>query len=361
MSQRLRSAWRRFRYSVIRTGRFREVHRSKDHDLRKDTAVSRVIEQKSISPAIISTHFQLYRGVPILSKHLGCSSCRVRSATPAISSQCSTARPSRQPAGCLCRSRVFAIACNANRFRLHTQGRLHRRADLWRQRMEYDARDIASEWASAKGWKISLSGTDISVQDGSDYVMAEMNLCHVHPLFLRSVVHSLDFEKSVLQRSGRPLRSFFNRRALVEKAAYPAVGRDTAIARRVTRGDAMPSTLKSRKTLPALAYTNTDLCYCPLCAHRLGYDDPSKWGRNWLPFLPITRPDEIPEKNCDSCERVPLPARRVPRRTSTRRRVNLLGRETQNLYRHVVTLHRSSPPPTRPAVRGRGPGRGWGR
>jgi hypothetical protein len=51
-----------------------------------------------------------------------------------------------------------------------------------------------------------------------------------------------------------------------------------------------------------LAYTDTHLCYCPGCAQRLGYDDPNKWGPNWLPFIAITRPDEIPEKYCDSCE-----------------------------------------------------------
>lgn len=53
-----------------------------------------------------------------------------------------------------------------------------------------------------------------------------------------------------------------------------------------------------------LAYTDTHLCYCPKCAYRLGHDDPKKWGPNWLPFIAITRPDEIPEKYCDSCERV---------------------------------------------------------
>lgn len=51
-----------------------------------------------------------------------------------------------------------------------------------------------------------------------------------------------------------------------------------------------------------LAYTDTHLCYCPGCARRLGYDDPKKWGPNWLPFIAITRPDEVPEKYCDSSE-----------------------------------------------------------
>ena len=53
-----------------------------------------------------------------------------------------------------------------------------------------------------------------------------------------------------------------------------------------------------------LAYTDTQLCCCPECAYRLGYDDPSEWGPNWLPFIPITRLDEIPEKYCDSCGRI---------------------------------------------------------
>ena len=52
-----------------------------------------------------------------------------------------------------------------------------------------------------------------------------------------------------------------------------------------------------------LAYSDTHLCYCPAYTHRLGYDDPGKWGPNWLPFIAITRPDEVPEKYCDSCER----------------------------------------------------------
>ena len=60
---------------------------------------------------------------------------------------------------------------------------------------------------------------------------------------------------------------------------------------------------KTSKTI-VLAYTDTHLCYCPACAHRLGYDDPAKWGPNWLPFIAITRPDEVPEKYCDSCERI---------------------------------------------------------
>jgi hypothetical protein len=53
-----------------------------------------------------------------------------------------------------------------------------------------------------------------------------------------------------------------------------------------------------------LAFSDSVLTYCAECAYRLGYDDPSKWGPHWLPFLPITRPDEIPEKYCDSCERI---------------------------------------------------------
>lgn len=53
-----------------------------------------------------------------------------------------------------------------------------------------------------------------------------------------------------------------------------------------------------------LAFSDSVLTYCAECAYRLGYGDPSKCGPNWLPFLPITRADEIPEKYCDSCERV---------------------------------------------------------
>ena len=55
----------------------------------------------------------------------------------------------------------------------------------------------------------------------------------------------------------------------------------------------------SRETL--LAYTDTDLCYCPACAGRFGFDDPRKWGPNWLPFIAILEPDDLPEKYCDAC------------------------------------------------------------
>jgi hypothetical protein len=63
----------------------------------------------------------------------------------------------------------------------------------------------------------------------------------------------------------------------------------------------MPITLKAGKTLPVLAYADTHLCYCPTCAHRLGYNDPRKWGPNWLPFIAIFKPDDLPEKYCDAC------------------------------------------------------------
>lgn len=52
-----------------------------------------------------------------------------------------------------------------------------------------------------------------------------------------------------------------------------------------------------------LAYTDTHLCYCPECARRFGYAQRGKWGPNWLPFIPITTPDELPQKLCDSCDR----------------------------------------------------------
>ena len=51
-----------------------------------------------------------------------------------------------------------------------------------------------------------------------------------------------------------------------------------------------------------LAYTDTHLCYCPQCAHRMGYDQWEKWGPNWLPFIAITDSGEVPEKYCDACE-----------------------------------------------------------
>jgi len=52
-----------------------------------------------------------------------------------------------------------------------------------------------------------------------------------------------------------------------------------------------------------LAYTDTHLCYCPECARKLGYDEKGKWGPNRLPFIEINTPDELPQKQCDSCDR----------------------------------------------------------
>lgn len=49
-------------------------------------------------------------------------------------------------------------------------------------------------------------------------------------------------------------------------------------------------------------YSDGDLAYCVDCAKFLGYDNNSKMGPNWMPFLPTTNPDEIFEKYCDRCD-----------------------------------------------------------
>ncbi len=64
--------------------------------------------------------------------------------------------------------------------------------------MTFDSREIAHEWAWSKGWSVELSGTTITVRDGDEYVMAELDLCHVQPAALRMAVNDLEFQKSVI-------------------------------------------------------------------------------------------------------------------------------------------------------------------
>ncbi len=64
--------------------------------------------------------------------------------------------------------------------------------------MVLDPREVSFEWAWAKGWKIELVGTTITVRDGADYVMAEMDFSHVRPIALRSAVNDLELQKSAI-------------------------------------------------------------------------------------------------------------------------------------------------------------------
>ena len=64
--------------------------------------------------------------------------------------------------------------------------------------MEFNSRDIASEWAMSKGWALEIVGSTITVRDGSDYVMAEMDFCPTRRAPVRIPSALADLEKSTL-------------------------------------------------------------------------------------------------------------------------------------------------------------------
>lgn len=64
--------------------------------------------------------------------------------------------------------------------------------------MTFDARDVAFEWAWTKGWRVEPAGTTVTVRDGEDYVMAEVDLSHVQPAWLRQVVGDPELQKSAI-------------------------------------------------------------------------------------------------------------------------------------------------------------------
>jgi hypothetical protein len=64
--------------------------------------------------------------------------------------------------------------------------------------MTLDPRDVAFEWAWMKGWKVELAGTTVTVRDGRDYVMAEMDFSHVRPDVLRMAINDLELQKSAI-------------------------------------------------------------------------------------------------------------------------------------------------------------------
>ncbi len=64
--------------------------------------------------------------------------------------------------------------------------------------MELDSRDIAWEWAMSKGWAFQIVASTITVRDGSNYVMAEMDFCPTRQAPLRTTSALADLEKSTL-------------------------------------------------------------------------------------------------------------------------------------------------------------------
>ena len=64
--------------------------------------------------------------------------------------------------------------------------------------MTFDPRDVAFEWAWTKGGKVELAGTTVTVRDDEDYVMAEVDLSHVQPAWLRQVVRDPELQKSAV-------------------------------------------------------------------------------------------------------------------------------------------------------------------
>ena len=61
-----------------------------------------------------------------------------------------------------------------------------------------------------------------------------------------------------------------------------------------------------------IAYTDTQLTYCPNCAAELDLLSGTTAPTNWLPFGPIDDVDDLPQKQCDRCEAflADLPPRR---------------------------------------------------
>lgn len=53
-----------------------------------------------------------------------------------------------------------------------------------------------------------------------------------------------------------------------------------------------------------IAYTVTQLVYCPKCADEIDLLAEGAMPTNWLPFGPIEDVDDLPQKRCDCCEAV---------------------------------------------------------
>lgn len=62
--------------------------------------------------------------------------------------------------------------------------------------MTIDSREVAWEWASAKGWALEIAGSAITVRDGSNYVMAEMDFSPTQHSPFRSAMTVAEVERS---------------------------------------------------------------------------------------------------------------------------------------------------------------------
>lgn len=61
--------------------------------------------------------------------------------------------------------------------------------------------------------------------------------------------------------------------------------------------------MELKSTDRALAFTDGVLVYCPRCVKDLNFLDEGVMPPNWLPFVSIEVPDELPQKTCDRCDR----------------------------------------------------------
>lgn len=62
--------------------------------------------------------------------------------------------------------------------------------------------------------------------------------------------------------------------------------------------------MKGPKRKAPIAYTDTQLVYCPKCAAELDLLSEDVMPANWLPFGPIDDADELPQKQCDRSENI---------------------------------------------------------
>lgn len=60
--------------------------------------------------------------------------------------------------------------------------------------------------------------------------------------------------------------------------------------------------MTARPRKAPIAYTDTQLVYCPSCANELDLLSGTTAPTNWLPFGPIDDEDDLPQKRCDRCE-----------------------------------------------------------
>jgi hypothetical protein len=60
--------------------------------------------------------------------------------------------------------------------------------------------------------------------------------------------------------------------------------------------------MDKRKPKAPIAFTDTQLVYCPKCADEIDLLAEGTMPTNWLPFGPIDDVDELPQKQCDRCD-----------------------------------------------------------